>query len=176
MAPKPAGFTLVEVAVSVSILAILLAAGLPAMAAFLDRQRAAAATASLVSHMSHARLAAVKHRHPTVLCPSLDGQGCVPGSDWSSGWILFVDREGKRRPASPDDLLQVELAPRSRHLGLQSSAGRNHLRYLPDGRSAGSNLTIRICSAKGMQLAAVVVNNAGRPRTERTPDGVPCPG
>ena len=69
----------------------------------------------------------------------------------------------------------IELLPLNPHLHIQSSSGRNHLRYLPDGRSAGSNLTIRICNQKGLLLGAVVVNNAGRPRTERARGDTPCP-
>lgn len=175
MSRKATGFTLVEVMASVSILSILLAVALPAFSALLEHQRAASAVAALVSHMSHARLAAVKHRRPTVLCPSTDGQTCLRGSDWSQGWIMFVDRDNTRRPAHASDVLQFDPQPRSRHLRIRSSAGRSYLRYMPDGRSAGSNLTINICDLDGTRLAAVVVNNAGRPRSERGPGRAPCP-
>ena len=43
-----------------------------------------------------------------------------------------------------------------------------------DGRSAGANLTISICSQDGAVLGRVIVNNMGRPRSERG-DGRPCP-
>lgn len=175
MSRKATGFTLVEVMASVSILSILLAVALPAFAALLERQRAASAVAALVSHMSHARLAAVKHRHPVVLCPSTDGQRCDTGSDWSGGWILFVDRGDRRLPGSAADLLQVESRPLNRHLHIRSSAGRSYLRYLPDGRSSGSNLTVNVCNREGVRLGAVIVNNAGRPRTERGPGSATCP-
>ncbi|MGY1459557.1 GspH/FimT family pseudopilin [Luteimonas sp. A534] len=176
MPRSPVGFTLIEVVTSLSVLSILLAVALPAFSALLEHQRTSAAMASLVSQMSHARLAAVKHRHPVVLCPSTDGLRCDTGGDWSNGWMVFVDRENRRRPTRAADLLQLDLLPRSTHLHIQSSAGRSYLRYLPDGRSAGSNLSIRICNRKGAQLGAVVVNNAGRPRTERSASDTPCPG
>lgn len=166
MARKTQGFTLVEVVSSLSILSILLAIGLPSLAAFLKQQRAAAAMSSLVSQMSHARLAAVKHRHPTVLCPSMDGEQCLPGGNWTHGWMIFVDRDDKRRPVRASDLLYIDLEPQSRGLRLHSSSGRSYLRYLPDGRSAGTNLTINICNDQGQRLGAVIVNNTGRPRIE----------
>ena len=175
MARKPDGFTLIEVMVTLSVLSLLLAVGLPAFAGLLQNQRAASALAALVSQMSHARLAAVKHRRPTVLCPSTDGASCATGGDWSQGWMMFVDRDGTRRPSQASDVLQYDPLPRSEHLRIRSSSGRNHLRYLPDGRSAGSNLTIHVCGSDGMRLGAVVVNNAGRPRTERARAGIPCP-
>lgn len=172
---KTRGFTLIEVMVAVSVMSTLLAVGLPAFAALLQHQRASAALASLVSQMSHARLAAVKHRRPTILCPSTSGTHCDAGTDWSGGWMIFVERGDRTRPGTRSDVLQVETVPTSRHLRIRSTAGRNSLRYLPDGRSAGSNLTIIVCNNESERLGAVVVNNAGRPRVERGPAGIACP-
>ncbi|MBJ7574793.1 GspH/FimT family pseudopilin [Luteimonas sp. MC1828] len=174
MERKTAGFTLIESAVTVSVMSILVVLAFRPFVAFLEQQRAAATMASLVSQMSHARLAAVKHRHPTVLCPSVDGLQCLLGGDWSGGWMMFVDRDNLRRPSLPADVLQVELSPGTPHLRVYSSTGRSHLRYLPDGRSAGANLTINVCTLQGMRVGAVIVNNAGRPRTERGQGGA-CP-
>lgn len=175
MSRKTKGFTLIEVVVTVSVMSTLLAVGLPAFVALLENQRTSAALASLVSQMSHARLAAVKHRKPTILCPSTSGTECDAGTDWSGGWLMFVERGDRTRPAKRDDILQAETVPTSRYLQIRSTAGRDSLRYLPDGRSAGSNLTIMVCNSRGRRLGAVVVNNAGRPRVERGPDGMACP-
>lgn len=169
------GFTLIEVVVTMSVMSTLLAVGLPAFAALLENQRTSAALAALVSQMSHARLAAVKHRRPVILCPSSTGARCDGGTDWSGGWMVFVDRGDRTRPSRPGDVLQFESIPMSRHLQVRSSAGRAFLRYMPDGRSAGSNLTIVVCSPGHERLGAVVVNNAGRPRIERGGGGAPCP-
>ena len=176
MERRAPGLTLIEAAVSMSVLSILLALGLPAFTAMLEHQRTSSALASLVSRMGHARLAAVKHRRAVVLCPSSDGLRCDTGGDWSRGWILFVERGDRRQPKDIADLLLADLTPLSMSLRVQSSAGRNHLRYLPYGRSAGSNLSIRVCNRRGILLGSVVVNNAGRPRTERAAAETPCPG
>jgi len=69
----------------------------------------------------------------------------------------------------------VDLAPTSRHLRVVSTTGRQQLRYLPDGRSAGTNLTISICNPKGELLGAVIVNNMGRARSERPKVPTACP-
>ena len=78
-----------------------------------------------------------------------------------------IDRDGNRRPDKPEDIVQADNAPSSRHLRLISSMGRQQARYLPDGRSAGSNLTISICNVQGRLLATVVINNSGRIRSAR---------
>ena len=78
--------------------------------------------------------------------------------------------------ARMDEILRVDLEPTSRHLRVVSTVGRQQLRYLPDGRSAGTNLTISICNKGGELLGKVIVNNMGRPRSERPKRPAACPG
>ena len=170
------GFTLIELMTTVAITGILAGVAAPSMGGFIEHQRANAATSSLMSHMALARMSAISRNHRAVLCPSRDGLTCEAGTDWSGGWMLFVDEDGNRRPDGSDDILRVDLEPTSRHLRVVSTRGREQLRYLPDGRSPGSNLTISICNDRSEVLARVIVNNAGRPRSERAEAGQACPG
>ena len=169
------GYTLIEVAVTAAMLALLATIGIPSMAALVEHQRTAAVLNSLTTHMALARLAAVSHRRPAILCPSSSGLSCDAGTDWSGGWMLVLDSNNNRKPDPADQLLRVDLAPVSRSLNIHSTSGRPLLRYLPDGRSPGSNLTIAVCSPKGALLGSVIVNNAGRPRTSRPAVPTPCP-
>lgn len=169
------GVTLLELITSTCVLAILAAIAAPSLGSLLERQRAIAATNALVAHLSLARLTAITRHSPTVLCPSSSGTGCDASNDWSGGWMLFLDRDGNRRPDSAGDIVRVENAALSPHLRLTSSAGRVQARYLPDGRSAGSNLTISICNRRGQMLNTVVVNNVGRVRSTRATPSSPCP-
>ena len=89
--------------------------------------------------------------------------------------MLFLDRDGNQRPDADGDILRRDLAPPSQHLRVVGTPGRPRLRYLPDGRSAGTNLTLSICSQDGRLLGSVIVNNAGRPRSERPKRPQPCP-
>ena len=170
------GFTLIELTITLAIIAILAGVAGPAMAGFIEHQRATAAAASLTTHMQLARMAAVSRNRRAVLCPSADGSTCEAGTDWSRGWMLFVDDDGNRMPDARDEILRVDLEPTSRHLRVTSTVGRQQLRYLPDGRSAGTNLTLSICNQRQELLGQVIVNNMGRPRSERPRVPTPCPG
>lgn len=169
------GFSLIEVVVSLAITAILAGIAMPSFGRFIEHQRTSAAINSLMTHMASARVAAITRNRRAVLCPSTNGSQCDAGTDWSGGWMLFLDDDGNRKPDATEEVMRVDLEPTSRHLRVVSTTGRSQLRYLPDGRSAGTNLTISICNHEGELLGAVIVNNMGRPRSERPKSPKPCP-
>lgn len=174
-ADNHSGMSLVELLTSIGILAIVAAVSAPSMAKLVERQRAVGATNALVTHLSLARLTAITHSSHTVLCPSTNGATCNAGTDWSDGLLLFLDRDGNRRPDHPRDIVRADNTSLSQHLRLISSTGRQQARYLPDGRSAGSNLTISICNMRGELLGSVIVNNTGRIRSTRPANPASCP-
>lgn len=173
---RNAGFTLIELATTLSVVAILAGIAAPSFAGFVERQRASAAINSLMTHMALARVSAITRNRRAVLCPSVDGRHCNAGTDWSVGWMLFMDDDGNHKPDGTDDVVRVDLDPTSRHLRVVSSTGRAQLRYLPDGRAAGTNLTISVCNQRQELLGQVIVNNMGRPRSDRPKAPTPCPG
>ncbi len=169
------GFTLVELVITLAIAGIGLVIGVPSYHGLVERQRASSAMHLLTAHMASARITAITYRIPTVVCPSDRAGGCRRDGDWSQGWLMFFDADGNRSPDARQDILRDENAPIHPSLRILSSSGRAQLRYLPDGRSAGSNLSVRLCR-EDVLLGTVVVNNVGRIRSE-TPDGSrPCQG
>ena len=170
------GFTLVEAMVAMAVLTICTTVAIPALGGLLQHQRASAATSALTSQLQLARMAAVTYRQPAVLCPSRGGGACDGTTDWSGGWLVFMDPNGNRELDPGEDIVRVESTPSSRTLRLVGSEGRPQVRYMPDGRSAGSNITISVCSEDGSLLRSVIVNNAGRPRVARPATPGPCPG
>lgn len=170
-----AGFTLVEALTVLAITAILLLVGVPAYAGLMESQRASSAMHLLTAHMASARSTAITYRIPTVVCPSNRAGGCRLDGDWSQGWLMFFDADGNRQPDSRQDILRDENAPIHPSLRIVSSAGRTQLRYLPDGRSAGSNISVRLCREDTL-LARVIVNNTGRIRSETASGSTPCHG
>lgn len=170
------GITLIELVITLAVLAICISIAMPSMRVLIERHHAYAATSSLISHMAQTRMAAITHRQPAVMCPSMDGTSCTSDRDWSRGWMLFLDPDGNRMHSPGETIIRADLNPTSRHLTISSSTGRTSLRYLPDGRATGTNLTISICNFHNELLGSVVVNNAGRPRSTSPNSNTPCPG
>ena len=170
------GFTLVELLVVVLALGVMLAMAAPAFSAMLERNRATATFHQLTASLAGARLAAVRMGRPVTLCPTQDGRRCRRDLVWDEGWMAYLDPGRSDHPASTDDIIQHMNQPGA-PLAVRSSVGRHRIRFQPTGWASGANLSLRVCSRpQARLLGAVVVNNAGRPRTERRDaPAVSCP-
>lgn len=158
------GLTLIEILITLAVLAILASIGLPAFSGLLAEARMTAKSNTLMAHVQYARHAAVTLRTHVVACPSRDLQQCA-GNRWDQGWIVFIDPNNNGRPDQPEDILRVIAAEPKL---LIHSAGRHRVRFQPTGGAFGSNLTIRVCDPAGRaKPRAVVVSNPGRARVTR---------
>ena len=174
-APGPAtGFSLVEASIVLAVVAILAGLALPGFQDLLQRQRTTAALYLLSAQLAQARNSAVTRRTPVAVCPSLGDGRCRGEADWSQGWLVYNDPTSTSQPLSAAHILRENRHPLHRSVRVIGTTGRLKVRYQPDGRAGGSNLTLKVCS-RNAQQAELVVNNAGRVRTRRL-EGIPCPG
>jgi type IV fimbrial biogenesis protein FimT len=155
-------------------MAVLMGIGVPSFQRLQQSTRVATSFHLLTTSLALARMAAVKNHAPVSVCPSSDGRYCRGDTLWDDGWIVFADPTRAKQPASADAVLH-RFDRASPGIALRSTAGRTLVRFHPSGMAHGSNLSVRLCSTKdGTHLGSVIVNNAGRPRSERH-DGTPCP-
>ncbi|HYP69254.1 MAG TPA: GspH/FimT family pseudopilin [Variovorax sp.] len=163
---RDSGLTVIELAFGLAILAVLLGLGIPAFRALLERHRISAAMFAVSSQFAAARMTAVSQRQVVALCPARGADACSGEGDWSGPWLMYRSRRRVSQPASSTDVLQRIPAPGRGALRLLSNTGRPALHYLPDGRSPGSNLRLRVCK-DGRLRGEIIVNNAGRTRSQR---------
>ena len=168
------GFSLIELMVVVAIASILLALAVPSFNGLLQRQRGIATMHLLVTELAMARNTAIVRRSPVTVCPSRGDGLCRGDADWSTGWLMYRDPARSTQPSSPDEILRESRQPVHASVRIQTTPGRLRVRYQPEGFSGGSNLTLRICTGQRLH-GEVIVNNAGRPRTQRPAAGTPCP-
>ncbi len=164
------GFTLLELLVALSIVAVLLVVAAPSFREYLLNQELRAAAERLVSDLRWARVSAVDRGGRVVVCPGNVATGCRTTPEWGSGWIVFHDRNGDRRLAAEDDLLRS--TPALEGISARSAVARQQLSFFPNGTAPGSNLTIRLCDARGPNHARQVrVSLSGRIRSLTVGDG-----
>jgi len=82
---KQSGFTLIELMVVISILAILLGIGVPSFRATIEGNRITTVANDLVGALQFARSEAVKRGTNVTLCSSNDQATCSGG--WVNGWV-----------------------------------------------------------------------------------------
>jgi len=90
------GVTLVELMVTISILAILAAVGIPAMGNFIFDMRVSTTTNEFVGAMNLARrVASEPGARLVTVCATFIPNAAVPTCDgvnaWNTGWIVFVE-------------------------------------------------------------------------------------
>ena len=162
---RASGFTLIELVIVLAVVAIITAVGLPSLQGTLSGTHATVIGNRLLTDLARARSEAIMSRYPTVICPSRNNSTCSGASDWSNGWIVFVDRDGDDQRSDSEQLLSVVSESDLVGLHVATTAGRTRMRYLPDGGSGGTNLSLSVCD--GSRLARkVVINVSGRARIE----------
>ena len=78
------GFTLIELMVTLALVAVMMALAAPSFITFQRNSELTSTANSFLASLSAARAEAMKRQLRTFVIP-------VDGSNWSSGWVVFVD-------------------------------------------------------------------------------------
>jgi type IV fimbrial biogenesis protein FimT len=173
-----AGFTLVELLTTLTILMITLAIALPAFAGLIGRQQLILERERFGAALNNARIIAISSNRRVTLCPSLDGQNCRSEPFWEQGWLQFEDRNANREHDPKERIMRHEPGGDS-PVTIRSSVSRRRITYQSTGLALGSNVTISFCHPDSPASGkALIVANSGRVRrSDERPGGEPltCP-
>lgn len=158
-AVRSGGFTLIEVMVTVALLAILIAAVAPSFRGLLLDNQAATQANAVVTSLMFARSEAIKRNAPVVMCQSDAGTDCDAGN-WADGWIVWADTNGDGA-VDADEILQTQgKLPASFAL----TAAVSDFTYRPDG-SVTTAADFLLCPPDHVSSRArqIQVDASGRP-------------
>ncbi|MET0533461.1 MAG: GspH/FimT family pseudopilin [Steroidobacter sp.] len=95
-----AGFTIIELMVTIAVVAVLLSIAVPAFGDLMRRNRIAAQTNTVIGALNYARAETATRGMPVSVCAArnADRTSCVDAAEtattWTNGWIVFTDRTG----------------------------------------------------------------------------------
>ena len=84
------GFNLIELMVTVAIVAILMSIALPSFNDAIERNRIAAAANDFTAAVNYARTEAIRRNSPAGVCATNTSTACVSGANWADGWIVWA--------------------------------------------------------------------------------------
>ncbi|MFT4247693.1 MAG: GspH/FimT family pseudopilin [Pseudomonas sp.] len=142
------GFTLVELMITVAVMAILVAIGFPGFQSVLASNRVATGTNELIASLALARGEAVRNTVSSGVCPSATGTDC--GNDWSEGWLVWQDVDGNGNLDDAEPVLRYSQG----RLGLELSS-RGVTKFIFDSRGRATGRDVSDTVAAGAQVIAV---------------------
>lgn len=101
------GFTLVELMITLVVLGVVMAIGIPSFRNMIVSSRVTSNTNEIVTVLQEARMEAIRRRARVVVCPTLNGSTCS-GGNW--GYLLtFVDRDNSNQAGAGEAVVRNTL-------------------------------------------------------------------
>lgn len=169
------GFTLVELLVTISVMAILLVIAVPSFTDVTLGSKLSSYANSLAASAYLARSEAIKTNNSATLCVSSNGTSCAAGG-WEQGWIVFRDPNKNAAVDAGEAVIQVQAALPT-GMKVAADTGATSFIFSPTGVSSFlSDTTLTVCRATpaGSQERVVTIRATGRPDVKKTATGI-CP-
>ena len=167
------GFTLIELMVTMAVIAIVATIAVPAMSDMITRSRTTATFNELQGLISYARSESAKTPGNSILlCASGNGTGCTGQQNWNVGWLIARDINGDGDVDGGDTVLKV-IGPLASGLSLEvksaasTTFATSALSLTRNGAPDGGNpVTFKLCDAFGASEArGVIMTVSGQVRS-----------
>jgi len=160
------GGTLIELLVTVSVLAILSSIAVPSLQSFMNTSRAVALTNELVAALNFARSEAIKRGVAVTVCktanPDNASPTCTTAGGWQTGWLTFTDPTNRGTVDNGETRLRVKQPTGGAGTIDGGTEFSNYITYLPGGDyegNGGTNGTLTVCV--GGVKRDIAVKNTG---------------
>lgn len=129
---RNSGFTLIELMVTIAVLAIIVTMGVPSFRNIIVSNSVSFDRDEFFSLVTFARSEAVKRGTAVTICKSSDGSSCDDSLAWNAGWMAFHDANGDGVKDSGDDIVRT-VGALDGQVAVSHSAGEDRVTYGSQG-------------------------------------------
>ena len=173
------GFTLIELMVTLVVVAVLVTIGAPAFTTFIANQRLSTQANDLISDLVFARSEAVKRSSAVTICKTADPNAASPTCDatvadrWTAGRLIFLDNNNDGQHDAGEQIMRVRQAlegsDTTGNMLLGDGSGTGTASRITFSANGATNLAaeseLTLCDRRGdSQAIAVAVHPLGRAR------------
>ncbi|CCK74770.1 MAG: GspH/FimT family pseudopilin [Oleispira antarctica] len=162
---KQHGFTLIELAIVLTIIALFINIGSHSYSFLINKIRVQSDTRNLLMMLRMTRLYAITHKTTSVLCPSNDNKICI--KDWKQPLIQFND-VNKNNKRDDDEIIQNRFEAFKGN-DLIIDYPRTQVRFNEQGIANFYNGTFSYCLDEVVK--GIVISRIGRIRFAQDLDG-----
>jgi len=171
---KKNGFTLIELMITLAVIAIAIAFGLPQLNRVIHNNRIITELNTLSAHLAYARSEAVKRGVPVSMqaepVHSENGATIIKTADWLNGYRVYIDTDGNGDANNePGDALRIISGLNQANVTM-TSPSTNDIVFNSDGTLAdgsGEPLTL----VDGDQIYTLDINPIGHVSINHTVSG-----
>lgn len=172
------GITLIELMVTIAVMAILLGIAVPSFNDALLGSKLGSHANNLVATINMARSEAIKRNVPVTLCASADGASCATSGGWEQGWVVRCRTSDNLtcNAGGANWIVLHRQQAASSGLKITETSSILTMTFAPTGVGA-TPVTLTVCRAApsaGSQERVVRVSGTGRAHVSKTTAGV-CP-
>ncbi len=154
-----AGVTLLELMVTIAVVAILTALAFPSFQTTMRSNRVSTAANELLTSMSLARSEAIRNTRGAGVCATADGASC--GADWAQGWMVWGDTNANGAYDAGETVVKYSQA----RDGLSFNGTANAIGYDNRGRAAAGAQSVTMHpDGYATPVRCLLVNATGQAR------------
>ena len=169
------GFTIIEMIITVALLAVMLAVGVPSFGTMFQNNKLTEASNRFLSSITYARSEAINRNDSVNMCVLNDtGNDCDTDGRWEDGWMIWVDANSDGGFDVGEEILVEGSLPDSYTLRADNNQFTDSITFSPAGDATGSVANgaelFRLCDPDKDDSTARVIhfNGVGRAWVNRS--------